>query len=200
MKLREIKRVLLMLGIFLVLLAVIYPAVVTLVGRVAFPGKEAGSLIQKHGRVVGSSLIGQQFTSPGYFWPRPSAAASTLLGGSMPYDPLASGGSNLGPTNPKLVSPDPAVGEVSGAVRALRNSGVSGPLPIDLVTSSGSGLDPDITVEAARAQAARVAAARHMPLATVEQLIDAHTDSRWLGFIGTRRVNVLELNLALDAS
>ena len=195
-KMEDIKRALLLLAIFLVLLTVIYPAVVTLVARLAFPGHAAGSLIESNGRVVGSSLIGQQFSGPKYFWPRPSATVS--LGGSMPYDALASGGSNLGPTNPKLVSPNPAVGEVSGAVKALRDSGISSPLPIDLVTSSGSGLDPDITIEAARVQAPRVARARNMTLARVQQLIDANTTGRWLGFIGTVRVNVLELNLALD--
>ena len=195
MKLAEIKRALLLLVTFLVLLTVIYPAVVTLAGRVALPGKAAGSLIEQNGAVVGSSLIGQPFSSPKYFWPRPSATAAAS---GMPYDPLASGGSNLGPTNQKLVSPDPATGEVSGAVRALRDSGVNGPLPIDLVTSSGSGLDPDITVEAAQVQAARVAQARGMPLAKVRQLVDDHTQGRWLGFMGTVRVNVLELNLALD--
>lgn len=193
---REIKRALLLLVILLVLLAVIYPAVVTLAGRAVFLDKAGGSLIEKNGSVIGSSLIGQPFSGPEYFWPRPSATAAN--GGSMPYDPLASGGSNLGPTNPKLVSPDPGTGEVSGASKALRDSGVTGPLPIDLVTSSASGLDPDITVEAARAQAARVAAARGLPLARIEQLIDARTQGRWLGFMGTERVNVLELNLALD--
>ena len=195
MRLAEIKRALLLLVIFLVLLTVIYPAVVTLAGRIAFPGRAGGSLIQQNGVVVGSSLIGQPFSGPKYFWSRPSATASA---GSMPDDPLASGGSNLGPTNQKLVSPDPATGEVSGAVRALRDSGVNGPLPIDLVTSSGSGLDPDITVEAAQVQAPRVAQARNMPLAKIQQLIDAHAAGRWLGFMGTVRVNVLELNLALD--
>ncbi len=198
MKFAELKRALLLLAIFLVLVAVIYPAVVTLAGRIAFPDKAGGSLIEKNGAVAGSRLIGQPFSDPKYFWPRPSATGSN--GGSMPYDPLASGGSNLGPTNPKLVSRDPHAGEVSGAAKALRDSGVTGPLPIDLVTSSGSGLDPDITVEAARAQAARVAAARQMSLARVQQLINAHTNGRWLGFMGTERVNVLELNLALDVS
>ncbi len=196
MKLAEIKRALLLLVIFMVLLTVIYPAVVTLAGRVAFPGKAGGSLIQQNGVVVGSSLIGQPFSEAKYFWPRPSATASD--GGSMPYDPLASGGSNLGPTNPKLVSPDPGTGEVSGAAKALRDSGVTGPLPIDLVTSSGSGLDPDITIEAANVQVARVAAARNMPAPKVQQIVDDHIEGRWLGFMGTERVNVLELNMALD--
>ncbi len=196
MKLTEIKRAFLLLVIFVILLTVVYPAVVTLAGRAAFPGKAAGSLIQQNGAVMGSSLIGQPFSDPKYFWPRPSATAS--IGGGMPYDPLASGGSNLGPTNPKFVSPDPAIGEVSGVVKSLRDSGISGRLPIDLVTSSASGLDPDITVEAARVQAARVAAARRLPLARIQQLIDGHSQGRWLGFIGTVRVNVLELNLALD--
>ena len=191
MKLAEIKKAIVMIVIFLVLLTGVYPAVVTLVGKVAFPGKAGGSLVEKNGAVYGSSLIGQPFSDPKYFWPRPSATASS---GSMPYDPMASGGSNLGSTNPALLD------EIGGAVKQLRGSGVSGSLPIDLVTSSASGLDPDITVEAVEAQAARVAKARHMSAAQVEGLINAHKQGRTFGFLGTDRVNVLELNLAMDAA
>ncbi len=191
MKLAEIKRAVVILVIFLVLLTGVYPAVVTLVGKIAFPGKAGGSLVERNGAVYGSSLIGQPFSDPKYFWPRPSATAPA---GRMPYDPMASGGSNLGPTNPALLD------ETGAAARQLRDSGVSGPLPIDLVTSSASGLDPDITVEAAEAQAARVGQARHMSAAQVEQLINAHKQGRTFGFLGRERVNVLELNLALDAA
>ena len=116
----------------------------------------------------------------------------------MPYDPMASGGSNYGPTNPALVDPDPETGAVSAAAQALRDSGVQGDLPMDLVTSSASGLDPDISIEAALVQVARVAAARNIPEARITQLVNDHKQSRTLGFLGTERVNVLELNLALD--
>lgn len=186
MNLKEIKRALLLLVIFVVLLTVIYPAAVTLVARIAFPNQANGSLIDQDGKSVGSSLIGQPFSDPKYFWPRPSATGST------PYDASASSGSNLGPTNPALLD------EVNGAAQALKDSGVQGDLPMDLVTSSGSGLDPDITLESALVQAPRVAAARNLPESRVEALINDHLQERTLGFLGTKRVNVLQLNLALD--
>ena len=186
MKLQEIKKTLLFLLVFLVLLTAVYPAVVTLVGRFAFSRQAGGSLITGGGQTIGSELIGQPFSDSGYFWPRPSAT------GSVPYDPTASGGSDFGPTNPALLA------EVNGAAQALRDSGVSGDLPMDLVTSSGSGLDPDISLESARVQAPRVAAARNLPESRVEALINDHLQSRTLGFLGSERVNVLQLNLALD--
>ncbi|MHB1362080.1 MAG: potassium-transporting ATPase subunit KdpC [Thermoleophilia bacterium] len=186
MKLQEIKRALIFLVVFLVLLTAVYPGVVTLTGRVALTHQAGGSLIAENGRTIGSELIGQSFSSPGYFWPRPSATGST------PYDAAASGGSNLGPTNPALLD------ETGGAAQALRDSGVTGDLPMDLVTSSGSGLDPDITLESALVQAPRVAAARNLPQGQVEALINAQLQGRTLGFLGTERVNVLRLNLALD--
>ncbi|MHB8858823.1 MAG: potassium-transporting ATPase subunit KdpC [Thermoleophilia bacterium] len=186
MKLQEIKRTLLFLAMFLVLLTAVYPAVVTLIGRVAFSNQAGGSLITASGQTIGSELIGQPFSAPGYFWPRPSATGST------PYDSTASGGSNFGPTNPALLD------EVDGAAQTLRDSGVTGDLPMDLVTSSGSGLDPDISLESALVQAPRVAAARNLPESRVEALINDHLQSRTLGFLGTERVNVLQLNLALD--
>ncbi|MHB1325961.1 MAG: potassium-transporting ATPase subunit KdpC [Thermoleophilia bacterium] len=186
MKIKEIKRALLLLVIFLVLLTVIYPAVVTLVAKVAFPYQAGGSLISENGKTMGSSLIGQPFSHNKYFWSRPSATGST------PYDASASGGSNLGPTNPALLD------EVGAAAQSLRDSGVQGDLPMDLVTSSGSGLDPDISIEAALVQVARVASARNMTVSSVKKLVNDHKQSRTLGFLGTERVNVLELNMALD--
>ena len=186
MRLMEIKRALLLLVIFLVLLTVIYPAAVTLVGTIAFPHQASGSLIDRNGSIAVSSRIGQPFSDTRYFWPRPSATTGT------PYDPSASSGSNLGPTNPLLID------EIRASAQALRDSGVEGDVPIDLVTSSGSGLDPDISLEAALVQAPRVAAARNLSTSQVEQQVNKHKQGRTFGFLGTERVNVLELNLDLD--
>ena len=171
-----------------VLLGVAYPALVTGICQAAWPFQANGSLIREQGRIVGSGLIGQQFTEAGYFQPRPSDAGAG-------YDASNSGGSNLGPTNQELIN------RVANAVAAFRraNPGYRGPIPADLVTASGSGLDPDISLAAARAQAARVAAARKLPLATVEALITRHAERRRFGFLGEPLVNVLELNLALRA-
>lgn len=157
----------------------LYPLAVTGLAQLVFPWQANGSVLARQGRAVGSALIGQNFTAPGYFWSRPSATAT------YPYNGLASGGSNLGPTNPALRAADP---------------GNTAPVPVDLVTASASGLDPDISLAAARYQAARVARARHLPLARVQALIDAQAHPRWLGLFGTPRVNVLELNLALDGT
>jgi potassium-transporting ATPase KdpC subunit len=174
-----------------VLLGLLYPLAVTGIAQVVFPGAADGSLVKADGRVVGSALIAQSFTQPGYFWPRPSAA------GADGYDAMASAASNLGPTNRGLV--DRVSADVQKQVKA--NPGLSaGSVPVDMVTTSASGLDPDITVANARAQAARVAQARGLDKAAVLDLIDKHTTARTFGLLGEPRVNVLRLNLALDRS
>jgi potassium-transporting ATPase KdpC subunit len=173
-----------------IVLGLIYPLAITGVAQVLFPGAANGSLVKANGRVIGSSLIAQGFTGAGYFHPRPSAAGAG-------YDAMASSASNLGPTSRVLVD------RVRAAVRtqiAQNPSLRSGAVPVDMVTTSGSGLDPDITVANARAQAPRVAAARGMSLATVLALVARHTTGRELGLLGEPRVNVLVLNLALDAA
>lgn len=176
-----------LLVVMTVLTGFFYPGVVTEICQRAFPAAANGSLIWLNGRVVGSSLIGQRFTEPGYFHPRPSAAGSG-------YDASDSGASNYGPTNQKLVN------RVKACIAKFRkdNPDYKGPIPADLVTASASGLDPDISVASAEAQAARVAAARDVPLKDLRRLIERHTETRELGFLGEPRVNVLEINLALD--
>jgi K+-transporting ATPase ATPase C chain len=174
-----------------IVLGLLYPLAITGVAQLVFPGAANGSLVKADGRVVGSALIAQDFTRPGYFWPRPSAA------GANGYDAMASSFSNLGPTNRALI--DRVKAGVAAAVKA--DPGLkAGAVPVDMVTTSASGLDPDITVANARAQAARVAQARGMTRAAVLRLISEHTTGRTLGFIGEPRVNVLRLNLALDRS
>ena len=172
------------------LTGVAYPLLVTGIGQAAFPAQAAGSLILRDGKPVGSSLIGQHFSDPSYVWGRPSAT------GPMPYNASSSSGSNLGPLNPALAD------AVKARIQALRaaDPGNLLPVPVDLVTASGSGLDPHISVAAAHYQAARVAKARTLPLPQVLQLIDKHSQGRLLGFLGEPRVNVLRLNLALDAA
>jgi K+-transporting ATPase ATPase C chain len=166
-----------------------YPLAVTGVAQVAFPGQADGSLIERDGQVVGSRLIGQTFTGARYFHPRPSAAGDG-------YDAMASSPSNLGPTNPELSA---AVRQRAAAYRRENDLGPGERVPIDAVTASGSGLDPDISVANARLQAARVARARGLSLDDVLVLIEGNTDGRSLGFLGESGVNVLELNLALDS-
>lgn len=170
-----------------VLTGFLYPGIVTGLCQWLFPTTANGSLIRVNGRVVGSSLIGQNFTKPEYFHPRPSAA-----GGG--YDASNSGSSNYGPTNQKLID------RVKNSIAEFRkaNPDYKGPIPADLLTTSASGLDPDISLASAEAQAARVAVARDVPLEEVRRLIHQHTEERELGFLGGPRVNVLELNLALD--
>ena len=173
-----------------VLLGLLYPLAITGIAQVVFPGAAGGSLVKVDGQVVGSSLIAQDFSQNKYFWPRPSAAGDG-------YDAMASSFSNLGPTNKTLI--DRVKADVQAQVEA--NPGLeSGSVPVDMVTTSASGLDPDITIANARAQAARVAQARGMIKDDVLKLIDAHTAGRAFGFLGEPRVNVLELNLALDRS
>jgi potassium-transporting ATPase KdpC subunit len=171
------------------LTGVAYPLAVTGVAQVAFAHRADGSLVQRDGTVVGSSLIGQAFSSKRYFRPRPSAAGDG-------YDGASSSASNLGPTNPDLLD---AVAERVTAYRALNGLSADAVVPIDAVTSSGSGLDPHISPENAQLQARRIARARRLPLDRVLELVDENTDGRSLGFLGEPGVNVLELNLALDA-
>ena len=177
-----------MMLVLTVLTGLLYPGVVTGLCQVFFPARANGSLIVANGHVIGSELIGQNFKKPEYFQPRPSAA------GNDGYDPTASGASNLGPTSQKLAD------RVKDSVASFRknNPGYTGPIPADLVTSSGSGLDPDISPASAEAQAARIAKARGVPVEQVRNLIAGHTQGRDLGFMGDPRVNVLEINLALD--
>jgi K+-transporting ATPase ATPase C chain len=177
--------------IFAVLAAITglaYPAVMTAVGQAAFHEQANGSLIEQNGKVVGSKLIGQQFDAPQYFWGRLSATSP------MPYNALNSGGSNLGPNNPALLD------EIKGRLAALKAAGtdMSKPVPVDLVTSSGSGLDPEISPAAAAYQLERVAQARDLAPNDVQALVERYTTGRQFGVLGEPRVNVLKLNLALD--
>jgi len=186
---KEIRPAILMLVLFTIICGGIYPAVVTGVAMAVFPKQAAGSFItDKNQREIGSSLIGQPFSDAKYFWGRPSA--STDFG----YNPMASGGSNSGPTNPDFLK------AVADRVKTLRDTGVTGNIPADLVETSASGLDPHITPESAELQIPRVAKARGIGLADLGKLVAAHTEERQLGFLGDPRVNVLELNLALDAA
>jgi K+-transporting ATPase ATPase C chain len=172
-----------------ILLGLIYPLVMTGIAQVSFPHQANGSLVERNGKVVGSEIIGQLWTKPEYFHGRPSAA------GKNGYDPTSTGGTNFGPSSKKLID------STKATIAALKkeNPDARGPIPMDLITSSGSGIDPDISPEAAAYQAPRVAAARKLNVRTVDDLIAQHTQGRVLGFLGEPRVNVLELNLALDA-
>ena len=178
-----------MLLVFTVITGVLYPLAVTGIAQAVFPRQANGSLIRQHGQVIGSALIGQPFRSPRYFWSRPSATTP------FPDNSLASGGSNLGPTNPVLLQ------QVKARIAALHAADPSqhAPIPVDLVTASGSGLDPDISPAAALYQVPRIARLRHLSEQRVRALVARYTTLRQLGFLGEPRVNVLELNLALDA-
>ena len=177
-----------LLLVLTVVTGIVYPLVVTGISQIAFPHQAAGSLIVKDGKAVGSELIGQNFADPKYFWSRPSASTP------QPYNGLASTGSNLGPLNPALTD---GIKKNIDALRAA-DPGNKAPVPVDLVTASASGLDPEISVAAANYQAARVARVRGLPAAAVHQLISTHAQARWLGILGEPRINVLQLNLALD--
>ena len=184
----HIRPALVLLIVLSVLTGLIYPAVVTGVAQLVFPRQANGSLNVRDGKVVGSSLVGQPFDDPKYFWGRPSATSP------FPYNAAASSGSNRGPTNLALYE------AVKGRVEALRTAdpGNTAPVPVDLVTASGSGLDPHISPAAALYQVGRVAKARKLEEGVVRQLVEQHTEGRQLGMLGEPRVNVLALNLALD--
>lgn len=186
---RQLRTGLLSMVVFTVVLGVGYPLLSTLVGQVAFGDRADGSLIERDGVVVGSELLGQTFTAPGYFHSRPSAAGAG-------YDGSASSGSNLGPLNPDFQA---AVAERVAAYRAENGLDDAVAVPVDAVTASGSGLDPHISVANAMLQAPRVAAERRLDLDVVEALVGDHTDGRALGVLGEPGVNVVMLNLALDA-
>ena len=183
-----IRPALVLFALLSALTGLIYPAAVTGAAQALFPSQAAGSLVVRDGKPVGSALIGQNFSDPKHFWGRPSATAP------QPYNASASGGSNLGPLNPALVD------AVKARVEALRaaDPGNTAPVPVDLVTASASGLDPDISPAAARYQAARVARVRGVSVEQVNALVDRHTQAPLWGLLGEPRVNVLALNLALD--
>ena len=187
--LKQLKIAAILFGLLTILIGLIYPAVITGIAQVIFPHQANGSLITQNGQVVGSSLVGQQFDQPKYFWGRLSAT------GDHPYNAATSGGSNLGANNPALIK------QVSDRIAALKAADPANtqPIPVDLVTASGSGLDPDISIAAARYQANRVAQSRGLVADRILTLIDQNTTLPFLGFIGESRVNVLSLNLALDA-
>jgi K+-transporting ATPase ATPase C chain len=184
----DLRAAVVLLGGLALLTGIVYPLAVTGIAQVAFPSAASGSLLVVDGRVHGSSLIGQPFSAPGYFWSRPSATSP------MPYNAAASTGSNLGPTNPALAD------AVQARIAALRaaDPGLTEPIPVDLVTASASGLDPDISGAAALVQVPRVARVRGLPEELLRQLVHTHIEGRALGFLGEPRVNVLALNVALD--
>ena len=186
---KELKPAILMLLLLTLLTGVVYPLVVTGISQVAFPARANGSLIVRGDRAVGSSLIGQPFSDPKYFWSRPSATSP------YPYNAAASSGSNQGPSNPALMD------AVTARVKALRDADPDNKagVPVDLVTASASGLDPHISVAAAEYQANRVARTRNLDPSKVRALVAENTEGRQLGVLGEPRVNVLKLNLALDA-
>ena len=180
-----------LLALLTLITGMAYPAAVTAVAQVAFPAQANGSFIVVDGKAVGSSLIGQFFDDPRYFWGRPSAAGVSTANPNG-YDATSSGGSNLGPTSKALID------AVTQRVDALRRANGDAPIPVDLVTASVSGLDPDISPAAAAYQMARVAKARGMTDAQVQAVVDRYTQGPMLGFLGAANVNVLEVNLALD--
>jgi len=185
----QLKPALMTFLILTVVTGLMYPAIVTGLAQLLFPYQAHGSMIVRGGKPIGSTLIGQPFDDPKYFWGRPSATVP------FPYNAAASSGSNLGPTNPALTE------AVKTRVAALRSAdpGNDAPVPVDLVTASGSGLDPHISPAAAEYQVRRVARARGQKAAFVQTVVSQHTEERQLGMLGERRVNVLALNLALDA-
>jgi len=184
---KDLKPAILLLIVFTVICGGAYPAVVTGIAHALFPSQAQGSLVvDNNGRETGSKLIGQPFSDPKYFWPRPSATAD------FAYNPAASGGSNMGPANPAYLR------IVADRVKALRDGGLTGPIPAELAQASGSGLDPHISPEAARIQIPRVAKARAIELEKIMRLVDSRVEDRTFGVLGSPRINVLELNLELD--
>lgn len=185
--LQQLKPALLMLVVLTILTGLVYPGIITGVSHTLFPIQAAGSLIEKDGKVIGSALIGQPFADPAHFQGRPSATSP------KPYDASASSGSNLGPTNPAYLS------TVVERVAGLRQDNGDGPVPIELATASGSGLDPHISPAAAFYQVPRVAKAKGLDVKKVHELVENSVEGRQFGVLGEARVNVLKLNLALDA-
>lgn len=184
---KETKTAVLLFIVLTLLTGVFYPAAVTILAQSMFPRQAGGSMIvSSDGTPVGSALIGQPFSDPKYFWPRPSATTD------FPYNALASGGSNLGPTNKELIS------QVSDRVRSFRESGIQGQLPADLVMASGSGLDPHLSPESALIQIPRIAKERRVSEEKLRSLVQAHLEDHQFGFLGAPRVNILKLNLALN--
>ena len=196
---REIRPAIVILIALTLITGLVYPLAITGIAGVLFPYQAQGSLIRRGDTVVGSALIGQQFASERYFHGRPSATttpdpADASKNVPAPYNAANSGGSNLGPSNKALIE------RVQGDIDTLKKENASAPIPPDLVTTSASGLDPDISPAAALFQAPRVAKARNMPENRVRQLVIEHTEARFLGLLGEPRVNVLALNMALDAA
>ena len=197
--LREIRPAILVLLALTLITGLAYPLAITGIAQVVFPKQAQGSLIERNGKVVGSALIGQEFTSDKYFHGRPSATTAPdpkdpTKTVPAPYNAANSGGSNLGPTSKALAD------RIKTDVAKLKAENPSSPIPVDLVTASASGLDPDISPETALFQVPRVAKARNMPEGRVRDLVEQHIKGRWLDILGEPRVNVLELNLALDAA
>lgn len=185
--LRELRTALVLFILLAVLTGLVYPLVMTGIGQTIFPYQANGSLLREHGKVVGSALIGQYFREPQYFWSRPSATSP------MPYNGAGSSASNLGADNPVLIQ------HVEARVKALKaaDPAEKGPVPVDLVTSSASGLDPDISIAAAVYQIPRIASVSHLPTSTLHNMVQRYTSYPLLGFIGEPVVNVVKLNLAL---
>jgi K+-transporting ATPase ATPase C chain len=197
--LRQIRPAIVLLVLMTVLTGLVYPLGMTGIAKVLFPRQASGSLVEKDGKIIGSTLIGQNFTDPKYFWGRPSATTDTDPNDATksvpaPYNAANSAGSNLGPTSKSLVE------RVTGDAEKLRADNPNATVPIDLVTTSASGLDPDITPAAAEFQVPRVAKARGLPEAKVRELVTDVTTGRILDILGEPRVNVLAINMALDAA